>query len=245
MKFGAKTDIGRLREKNEDSYSIVFGHSDIPVAFIIADGMGGHNSGEVASKTAVDFIANYITNNPEIFADETTVTASIKEVIEKANLEVYNSANIDRSNLGMGTTLILAVPCGNKLYIGHIGDSRVYLVRNNEIIRITTDHSFVEELVKSGTLSREEAENHPQKNIITRALGCAEDIKVDIINCNIYEKDIFVLCTDGLTNMLSDEEILEVTLNSKHPEDACEELVRRANENGGIDNITVIVLEND
>ncbi|HEX3030581.1 MAG TPA: Stp1/IreP family PP2C-type Ser/Thr phosphatase [Clostridia bacterium] len=243
MKFAVKSDAGSVRENNEDSYNIIAGYSGIPIAFIIADGMGGHNSGEVASKMAVEYISNYILRYPDTFSDDADMPSVISDIIKKANSSVFELSKEQEANYGMGTTLILAVEGNKKLFIGHVGDSRAYVIRNNEIARITVDHSYVEELVKLGSLTREEAENHPQKNIITRALGCSEDIEVDIYDYDMCENDIFVLCTDGLTNMLEEEEIKEIVLQNDNPEAACDILVRKANENGGEDNITVIVFK--
>ncbi|HHW00003.1 MAG TPA: Stp1/IreP family PP2C-type Ser/Thr phosphatase [Clostridiaceae bacterium] len=244
MEFAARCDRGLIRENNEDSYNIISGHKDIPITFIIADGMGGHNSGEIASKTAVDYISKAMLEFPEKKIEDKDLTLYIKEIIEKANDEVLSVSKERIENYGMGTTLIVASAWADNLYIGHVGDSRLYLIREGKIQRVTTDHSYIEELVKNGTLTREEAENHPQKNIITRALGCFEEIMVDTYICEIRNGDYFVLCTDGLTNMLSENEIRDIVLSADNPEFACDILVRKANENGGEDNITVIVIKN-
>lgn len=244
MKFAAKCDRGMVREKNEDSYNIISGYKDVPTTFIIADGMGGHNSGEIASKTAVDFISKSVLEFPEKKIANGDIPLFIKQIIEDANREVINVSKERIENYGMGTTVIVASVWDDNLYIGHVGDSRLYLIRDGKMERITTDHSYIEELVQNGTLTREEAENHPQKNIITRALGCFDEIVVDTYVCEIRKGDYFVLCTDGLTNMLSENEIKDIVLSADNPETACDALVRKANENGGEDNITVIVIEN-
>lgn len=244
MKFAVKSHTGLVREKNEDSFSIITGQSGIPVVLVIADGMGGHNSGEIASKMAVDHISSRILEMPSNPAMEDSILEFISRLMEEANTRIYSLSSKKGANYGMGTTLITAVAFENKLFIGHAGDSRVYLIRNGRIERITTDHSLIEELVRTGTLSRSEADNHPRKNIITRAVGCNESIQIDTYKCDIYDDDIFILCTDGLTNMLSEDEIVEVAESAPSPEAACEELVDRANKNGGEDNITVIILEN-
>ncbi len=243
MRYGVKSDKGLMRESNEDSYNIIAGYPGIPVSFVIADGMGGHNSGEIASKTAVDFISKQIMENPETFSKTEDIPSSIKSLLERANFEIFTMSMEQLSNYGMGTTVILVVVLDNKLFAGHIGDSRLYVVRNNEIKRLTTDHSYVEELVMSGSLTREEAENHPKKHVITRALGCEERVEVDVLTHDIREDDIFVLCTDGLTNMISEEEIQRIVLETDEPADACDKLVERANAEGGEDNITVIVFK--
>ncbi|MDQ2087156.1 Stp1/IreP family PP2C-type Ser/Thr phosphatase [Herbivorax sp. ANBcel31] len=243
VRFAAVSDKGRVRELNEDSYRVITGHDKIPDAFIIADGMGGHSSGDVASNMAVEFAKEYILNNPEIFSSDENTLNGIKILMEEANRAIYEKASHSEENSGMGTTFIVTVVLNNKIYIGHVGDSRVYLIRNNSIKRLTMDHSYIEELIKNGSITREEAQNHPKKNIITRALGCNANILVDTLNSSIDENDIFVLCTDGLTNMLSDDEIMKIILENDNPSYSCNELVRLANEKGGDDNITVVILK--
>ena len=245
VKFGVKSDRGMIREINEDSYNIIAGYPGVPVSFIIADGMGGHNSGEIASKAAVDFVSNYILQFPGTLSNEENIADSLAETMSKANARVYALSKEEKANSGMGTTLIVAIICNKKLFVGHIGDSRVYLIRNGKIKRITSDHSYIEELVRSGSLTRKEAEKHPKKNLITRALGCSDEIEIDTYTCEIKTNDIFMLCTDGLTNMLGEEEIMQVLEKTDDPGAACDELVAGANRNGGEDNITVIAFRND
>ncbi|HEX9060117.1 MAG TPA: Stp1/IreP family PP2C-type Ser/Thr phosphatase [Clostridia bacterium] len=245
MKFGVKSDRGIIRELNEDSYNLITGYPNVPVCFIIADGMGGHNSGEVASRTAVDSISNSILQQGEALSDESKIQETIENIIYKANSEIYELSKQQVQNSGMGTTLILSVIVNKKLYIGHLGDSRVYVVRDGMMERITTDHSYIEELIKNGSISRQEALNHPQKNLITRALGCFEQIEVDTFSCNVKDNDIFLMCTDGLTNMVDEETIKDILERYDDPEKACEELVREANARGGEDNITVIVFKEE
>jgi protein phosphatase len=244
VRFGVKSDKGRIREINEDSYNIIAGYPGIPVTFIIADGMGGHNSGEVASKAAVDFVSDYILKSPQAIADSENVLLIIKEIMEKSNTHVYNKSLESETDSGMGTTLIVAVVNGKKLYIGHVGDSRLYLIREDKIERLTEDHSFIEELIKNGTLTREEAENHPNKNVITRALGCAQEVQIDTYSHELRDEDICIVCTDGLTNMLSEQEIKDIVLGNEEPQIACDRLVEQANLRGGEDNITVMVFKN-
>lgn len=243
MRYAVKSDKGKQRDINEDSYNVIAGYPGIPVVFIVADGMGGHNSGEVASKTAVDFTNNYILNNPDLFADDKDISESIKEVIIRANKEVINKAKEKKKYNGMGTTIIIAVIKNNKVYFGHVGDSRVYLVRNNELNQITTDHSYIEELVLNGSLTREEAQHHPRKNLITRALGSNDDIEVDTYICKLQNTDTYIICTDGFYNMIEGNEIIETLENTEEPEEICKEFVNIANEKGGEDNITVLVFK--
>ena len=244
MRFGVKSDWGKVREINEDSYNVIAGYPGIPVTFIIADGMGGHNSGEIASKTAVDYVSNYILQSPGSFLESEDLSPIVKKVMEEANTDVYKKSLEHEGDRGMGTTLIVTVVHNKKLTIGHVGDSRVYMIRDDSILRLTEDHSFIEELVKNGTLTREEAENHPNKNLITRALGCSDSIQVDTYKYDLKDDDVCVVCTDGLTNMLGEKEIKDIVLNSGDPEIACDKLIMEANERGGEDNITVIVFRN-
>jgi protein phosphatase len=243
VRFAAISDKGIVRDINEDSYRIITNQDGVPDTFIIADGMGGHSSGDVASNMAVEFAKDYILNNPEVFSSEESIFDGIKILIEEANKAIYEKAVLSKETLGMGTTFILTIVLNNKLYIGHVGDSRVYLIRNNSIKKLTVDHSYIEELIKNGSITREEAKNHPKKNIITRALGCSESILVDTLSSPIDKNDIFVLCTDGLTNMLSEYKIMEIILENDDLSYSCSELVRLANEKGGDDNITVIIMK--
>jgi protein phosphatase len=245
MKFAVKSDRGIVREINEDNYNIIAGYSGVPISFLIADGMGGHNSGEIASKMAVDIVSSYLLQFPKDLTDEKEICSFIEKIITKANQEIFIASKEEETYFGMGTTLIVTLVYNNKLFIGHVGDSRVYLLRDGEMLQLTIDHSYVEELIKNGTLTREEAENHPKKNVITRALGCAEDIEIDTYSEKMKNDDVFIICTDGLTNMISEDEIKEAIESSRDIEAACEILVNRAIEKGGEDNITVIVFRED
>lgn len=243
LKFAFKSDKGIIRDTNEDFINVLSGKSGLPVAFIIADGMGGHNSGEIASKMAVDCISEVILSKNGENMSLQNAEAILREAMKKANTKVYSLSKIDGPNFGMGTTLIAALVTGGMLVIGHVGDSRVYRARGRSIERITVDHSFVEELVRNGSLSREEADNHPGKNLITRALGVEEEIEIDIYTCELGENDCILMCTDGLTNMLDENEISELLVSADgDPQKACDSLVCKANEKGGEDNISVIVI---
>ena len=244
MKYSAKTDKGSVREINEDYYNIITGYSGIPAVFIIADGMGGHNAGEIASMTSIEHISNAILESPELLSKSTDMAVTIKSLIAKANEVVYEKSLELTENHGMGTTLIMAVITGNTMYIGHVGDSRLYIVKNDKMNCITTDHSYIEELIKNGTLTREEAQKHPKRNIITRALGCSLDLEVDTYICKLEENDYIIMCTDGLTTMMDEKEIKDTVIRNT-PAIACEELVAGAIRNGGDDNITVIVIKNE
>ncbi len=241
LKFAADTDRGLLREINEDSCRIIPGCSSSPYVFIIADGMGGHKCGEVASSMTVDYIGELIRNNSCRFGSE-SMQQELSRIVEQANRAVYEKSQDSDEFSGMGTTLTMALIDGKMLTAAHVGDSRLYLVRAGEIRQLTEDHSYIGELLKNGTLTMEEAENHPRKNVITRAIGSSPEILVDIINQEIREDDIFVLCTDGLTNMICENEIYEIVRDNE-PETACKKLIEAANRQGGDDNITVIVIK--
>jgi len=243
--FGVKSDKGIVRDINEDSFNIIEAGEGIPASFIIADGMGGHNSGEVASRMAVETVSGLICSKRINLDSEDNVKQAIISMMKEANTVVYTNAKRHSDNHDMGTTLTVAVVYKDKLIIGHVGDSRAYVVRGSQIERITTDHSYVEELVKNGLLTREQAQNHPRKNVITRSLGAEEDIQVDIYTCDIIENDIFLLCTDGLTNMISEDDIRLIVEKNDKLSNTCDELVNLANSRGGEDNITVIVFKKE
>ncbi len=238
MKYGVKTDRGQKRELNEDYCNVIVGYPAVPTCFIIADGMGGHQCGEIASKKAVEVATE------ELLAcnwEADSVPELIKDIVLRANERVYEFSQLEDSTRGMGTTLIIAVFKNRKLYIGHVGDSRVYLIRQGSINKLTWDHSFIEELVKNGSITRDEAQNHPKKNLITRAVGYELDLQVDTYEVDVKEEDVVLLCTDGLTNMLIDEQMLDIINNADDLQKACDTLVETANNNGGEDNITVIL----
>jgi protein phosphatase len=243
VRFAFKSDRGILRETNEDYCNVITGYPDIPATFVIADGMGGHNSGEVASKMAVETVSDFIIKSPELFKDEKLISESIITSMLKANEKVFLEASEQESNHGMGTTMTIAAIYGEKLYLGHVGDSRAFLIRDNEIEKLTIDHTYIEELVKNGTITREQAINHPKRNVLTRAIGCEPNIAVDSYVYTIRKNDVVLLCTDGLTNMIQEREIAEVIGKNSDPEKICSELVSIANDRGGDDNITVVVFE--
>lgn len=238
MKYGIRTDRGLKRQLNEDNCNVLVGYPGLPTCFVIADGMGGHKCGEIASKQAVDSVCNLL-----LKADWDTENISdlLRDIVTRVNCEIYNYSLLDEATQGMGTTLIITVIKGRKLYIGHVGDSRVYIIRDNNIEKVTWDHSFIEELVKNGSITKDEAINHPKRNLITRAVGYELELQVDTYEKDLKDDDIILLCTDGLTNMLTEEEILEIIKNYEDPQEACDTLVQNANNKGGEDNITVIV----
>ena len=239
MKFYAITDIGRKRELNED-YIYTSGQpiGALPNLFIVADGMGGHKAGDYASMHTVDRFVEVIRE----LGEEHGVQDAINEAVTAANAYIYQRSRENSNLSGMGTTLVLASCIGNEAIVANIGDSRLYLV-NDAMTQITRDHSLVEEMVTLGGIDREMARNHPDKNIITRAVGVKEKVAADFFEVDLTKGDKLLLCSDGLTNMLRDEEIHQIIQDNKELEQAAKALVDAANENGGRDNIAVVLVE--
>lgn len=229
-----QTDVGNVRPLNEDSF--YFETTPKGYVMIVADGMGGHNGGEIASKLAVDSVREYMKQN-DIFSDP---EVTLRQAMKCANDAVYRLAVEQTELSGMGTTLVLAVGSEKSVCIANVGDSRAYLVSKNKITQVTKDHSFVNELVKKGVLTKEEAKNHPKSNIILKALGIEPEVYPDIFLLEKKRTDKVLLCTDGLSGLVSDEEILDV-MKRFNKKNACQELVRLAKEHGGTDNITVVI----
>lgn len=238
LKTFSKTDIGRKRKLNQDVvYTSEQPIGKLPNLFLVADGMGGHNAGDFASKMTVETIVQHIADSAE-----TNPVRILEDAIAAANTLVRDKAGQEPELEGMGTTIVAASCEGGLLHVANVGDSRLYIIGNKKIRQVTRDHSWVEEMVRRGGLGREEARNHPDKNIITRAVGAEDTVKIDFFTVNLEEGDMILMCTDGLTNMLEDEEILNVLAVSRDIVEMAEELVRAANEKGGRDNISVILI---
>jgi protein phosphatase len=225
------TDTGQVREANEDALLI-----EAPL-FAVADGMGGHLAGDVASRTAVEII----TTRAE--QDSPGDTGSLARLVREANHEIWKKAQSDASLHGMGTTCTLAMLDESILHIAHVGDSRAYLFRDGDLSQLTEDHTLVGRMVREGRLRPEEAERHPQRSIITRALGVDSDVDVDTQTIELREGDRILLCSDGLSSMVDQDSIAQVLDDKSDPQEASERLVQLANEAGGEDNITVVVIE--
>ena len=226
-----KTDVGRVREGNEDSVLI-----QDPV-FAVADGMGGHVAGDVASQTAIETITDGLA--PEKALDP----ADLAELIKAANVAIWEKAQGDTTLRGMGTTCTLVLVDDSRIHIGHVGDSRAYLFRDGRLEQLTEDHTLVGRMVKEGRLQPEEAERHPQRNIITRTLGVDPEVQVDTTSVEISEGDRIIICSDGLTSMLDAETILAALAEETEPQAAVDRLVEEANAAGGEDNVTVVIVE--
>lgn len=240
MRVFAKSDIGKARDMNQDSY-YVSQPSETVGLYIVADGMGGYNGGEIASKLAIISAKNYIENNfVKTEHSKEELQNLVKNAIEYANMVVYEKSKEDKTLEGMGTTIEVVLACENRIYIGHIGDSRVYRIRKNIIRKLTVDDSYVQKLLKDGTITKEEARSHPKKNMLTKALGCTSFVEPIVTVKGFLKDDIIVITSDGLTNMVNDEEILKII--NEDIEKASEKLVEKANEAGGLDNITVVIV---
>lgn len=242
MRILAKSDIGKARDMNQDYYYVSPIESDIKL-YILADGMGGYKGGEIASNLAVNCAKNYICNNwPKIEKDKIEIMNLINSSIEYANMIVYEKSLEIEELHDMGTTLEVVILWNNKVFIGHVGDSRVYRIRKNVMRRLTTDHSYVEKLVKDGSITKDEAYHHPNKNMLLKALGCNNLVKPDVFYKGFLKGDILLMCSDGLTNMLKESEIYSVLLNNPDKPEVA--LINEANRMGGIDNITAIIVDN-
>jgi PPM family protein phosphatase len=242
------THVGRQRQHNEDSFLV----ADEAKLFLVADGMGGHAAGEIASRIAVDSISEFIVHTkeddgtwPHAYDEHYTRTTNrLMAALRMANTRVLEAMRKDARLRGMGTTVVACMADEGKMSVAHVGDSRVYMIRKGKISRITSDHSWVFEQVQAGMLTEAEAEKHPLRNVITRALGGALSVNPDASEIDSKPGDVYLLCSDGLTGMVPEEEILKlVTANADDLEKACRELVDMANEHGGIDNVTVILVQ--
>lgn len=235
------TDIGRKRQLNQDYvFSSAKPMGNMPNLFIVADGMGGHNAGDYASKCTVETVVGEIRNS-----FEKNPTIIVKKAIETANRKIRELAAADENLLGMGTTLVVATVIGKYLQVANVGDSRLYLVGKHGIRQITRDHSLVEEMIRLGGLSREDARRHPDKNIITRAIGAKDEVEAEFFTEELELGDIILMCSDGLSNMLEDKEIEKIVQNEELEElkQKAEALINAANNNGGKDNIAVVLVK--
>jgi PPM family protein phosphatase len=242
------THVGRQRQHNEDSFLV----ADEAKLFLVADGMGGHAAGEIASRIAVDSISEFIVHTkeddgtwPHAYDEHYTRTTNrLMAALRMANTRVLEAMRKDARLRGMGTTVVAAMADGDKMSVAHVGDSRAYMIRNGQIKRITSDHSWVFEQVQAGMLTEAEAEKHPLRNVITRALGGALSVNPDASEIDSRPGDFYLLCSDGLTGMVPEDEILKlVTSNADDLEKACKELIDTANERGGLDNVTAILVK--
>lgn len=236
---GLVSDVGLKRTLNEDFASYL--EKEEFKIYVVADGMGGHNAGEVASQMAAERIVSYV---DEKFSSSNSRNL-IEEAIKKVNTDIFNFSNTNEKLSGMGTTVTVCFITNQFIHVANVGDSCCFAIRCNEIKKITKDHSLVQELVDSGSISEKEAENHPKKNIITRALGTSSTVSVDVFEINNDEYELYILCSDGLTNELTKDEILQVVTEEKDYVKSADKLVALAKEKGGRDNITVLLFGGD
>lgn len=240
MRVGSLTDIGKVREINQDCFAV---DTDRGV-YLVADGMGGHAAGEKASLTAVEIITDRLSNGTGDYVNGQLVDA-IQNAIQEANREIINASMEDSALRGMGTTATLVVTRDNQIYVGHVGDSRAYLVRNRRIDQITDDHSIVAQLVRARAITPQEAARHPYRNVITRCLGMQADVEADTQQRELKPGDRLLICSDGLSGLVSDDEMLQYVVSSQDPQVTCQELINLANDRGGTDNITVVLIFNE
>lgn len=238
MKTFSMTDIGRKREINQD---YVFATDEtvgnLPNLLVVADGMGGHRAGDFASRFTVEVLAEEVQNSKETHPEQILGNA-----IQTANERLMEEAAKDSRLEGMGTTLVAATILDHVLYFANVGDSRLYLI-NKEIRQLSKDHSMVEEMVRLGGLTEEEAKHHPDKNIITRAMGVKDKVEPDFFEYRLKGGDTILMCSDGLTNMVDDDEIFQIVKSARDIVEAVETLIQRANENGGSDNIGIVLAQ--
>ena len=240
MRIGKQTDVGRVRKLNEDS---VYVNEDKRFLYaIVADGMGGHKAGEVASAMMVDIVKNHINNRVSEQIDYIEMSEILRQSFISANNLIYTYAGYNDKIMGMGTTATLAMIYRGKIITVHVGDSRAYAIGCG-IKQITKDHSYVAELLSRGLITPEQAKNHPKRNYITRAVGTEEFVKVDVC-IRDYGGEVILVCSDGLFNCIDDEEIKKIVQENEDLQNAARMMIEKANENGGADNITVALIEN-
>lgn len=241
MRIIARTDPGKVRSSNQDSYAAGEFRNGVAWA-VVCDGMGGSVGGNIASSTAVRSISERITTAYRENMSSSSIRNLLVTAITNANFEIFDMATANPELSGMGTTVVAAIMDEETLYVAHAGDSRAYVLDKKGITQITRDHSLVQKMIENGEITAEEATRHPSKNLITRALGVDENLRVDFNEAPCAEGTMLLICTDGLTNYVSDDEILETVLGGRHT-DFAGTLVDLANEHGGGDNITIVAVE--
>mgnify|MGYP000456815412 FL=1 len=242
MSAVGRCDLGRVRSQNEDSIYISENPNTEFEYFIVADGMGGHNAGEIASQSAIKYFNEYIENNC-VINDGSDVLDAFVDALGYSNSKIFEMSENDPSYSGMGTTFTAAAICGGKIYCVHIGDSRLYVYDRNGLRQITRDHSFVMEMVRMGKITAEEARVHPKRNMITKAVGIEKNMPADTMIIPIEEDSIILVCSDGLPSMVTDKEIEKILKKKTGLDKKADLLVELANKNGGYDNISVILAD--
>ncbi|KMN96220.1 MULTISPECIES: protein-serine/threonine phosphatase PrpC [Bacillus] len=242
MLTALKTDTGKIRQHNEDDAGIFKGKDEFILA-VVADGMGGHLAGDVASKMAVKAMGEKWNEAETIPTAPSECEKWLIEQILSVNSKIYDHAQAHEECQGMGTTIVCALFAGKTVSVAHIGDSRCYLLQDDDFVQVTEDHSLVNELVRTGEISREDAEHHPRKNVLTKALGTDQSVSIDTRSFDIEPGDKLLLCSDGLTNKVEGTELKDILQSDSAPQEKVNLLVDKANQNGGEDNITAVLLE--
>ncbi|MDP4121595.1 protein-serine/threonine phosphatase PrpC [Bacillus subtilis] len=242
MLTALKTDTGKIRQHNEDDAGIFKGKDEFILA-VVADGMGGHLAGDVASKMAVKAMGEKWNEAETIPTAPSECEKWLIEQILSVNSKIYDHAQAHEECQGMGTTIVCALFTGKTVSVAHIGDSRCYLLQDDDFVQVTEDHSLVNELVRTGEISREDAEHHPRKNVLTKALGTDQSVSIDTRSFDIEPGDKLLLCSDGLTNKVEGTELKDILQSDSAPQEKVNLLVDKANQNGGEDNITAVLLE--
>ena len=238
MKSYSITDVGQKRTVNQDFvFTSETPVGNLPNLFVVADGMGGHKAGDFASSYAVEVLLSTIRED-----ENSNPVKIIRAAIETANTQLLREASDNEAMSGMGTTMVLVTIVGHYAYVANVGDSRLYLI-NQGIVQLTKDHSLVEEMVRLGGIKPEEAKHHPDKNIITRAIGAKDSVEVDFYEHRLKKGDIILMCTDGLSNMVEDEELFHIVQGGRDIVESAQSLVETAKENGGTDNIGIVLVE--
>lgn len=241
MQYAAQTNKGLVRDRNEDNYVVLL-EEDKPGIFIIADGLGGHRSGELASRIACTFASEYLEAELPQKNEPAEIRHILVEAVQKTNIHVYMNSLEQEENKGMGTTLTIGVLYPESFYFAHIGDTRVYRLRNGDFEQITKDHTYVGEMVASGTLSEDEMRVHPRRHVLTQAIGYPEYLDVDYVHLDRAHGDRFLMSSDGLHGVLEDDMLFASLASSLSPEEICSQLIEKSLEAGAPDNITVITV---
>ncbi len=240
--FFAKTETGLVRPSNQDMYRVVGEPPEVPSSFILADGMGGHANGRLAAELAVETVGEYLSEHLPADNVPETIMSILHDAIQKTNVRIYMESLDDEANFGMGTTLTMIVIYGESIYLAHVGDSRCYLLRDHELEQLTKDQNLAGELVSSGAITKEESRHHPNRNVLTQALGSASYLNPELLHLDRKHGDRLLLCSDGLHGPVPDHDIKNVLKKSKTPEAAASQLVDLAMAAGAPDNVTVMVV---
>ena len=243
MEYYGITDIGSSRTSNQDTFrALVLDDPDLGI-FLVCDGMGGAKAGNIASWMTAEYVSAEVRKNLTEKYNKNSISTYLSKAIMKANDAVYKKSCTEEDCRGMGTTIVAAVCAGDDLIIANVGDSRAYLINEKGILKITRDHSLVEDLIMRGEITKDAARFHPHKNIITRAIGTSNLVLPDIFSPNITEEDIILLCSDGLSNVITDDEIKSIVINSANLQEAAENLIKNALTNSAPDNITAVLFK--